>query len=129
MAALLSLAATLVFGCPRPEARVKNARDRLIVRIAEYHDALSWRDFDLAVKFIAPESRIEFKALTKQMERGYTLDSWVLRDLTTAESGDRAEAVVLRSFIMPPSVTLQSESVLLAWVLIEKEWYLAGPPF
>lgn len=108
---------------------MKNARDRLIIRIAEYHDALSWRDFDTAVKFIAPEGRIEFRALAKQMERGYTLDSWVLRDLKTAESGDRAEAVVLRSFIMPPSVTLQSESVLLTWVLLEKEWYLAGPPF
>ena len=125
----LALLAAAVAGCPRPAAKLENVQNRLLRRVAGYHEAMGWHDWAAAGKFVAPQSRMEFEELTHRLERGYTLDSWVVRDLKLGESGDKAEVVVYRTYLMPPSVTLQSENIILAWVLIKNEWYLAGPPF
>jgi len=114
-------------GCPK-KSDLSN-QDRLLKRVAGYHDALTWRDWQGAAKFVAPESRSEFQAQLQRLDRKYTLDTWVVRDVRPADAAGKVAVVVYRTFLLSPSVTLQSESVLLTWVLIKREWYLEGPPF
>lgn len=116
-----------LYGCPGPEAKLEASQKKLVQRVTLYHECLSWREFDRARLLVAPDKRLDFAAWAQRMEQGYTLDEWVLRDVQIKEEG--ADILLQRRFLVSTSVMLQTENILQKWSLIDKTWYLAGPPF
>jgi len=116
-------------GCLTPEARLAASENRLLKRITQYHEALTWRDYEQAAALVAPARRMDFLSRAQKLQRGYTLDSYSVRDLQVDADGRSAKAVLHRTFILAPSVILQAEDIVQPWAQINDVWFLSGPPF
>jgi hypothetical protein len=126
LALLVLIAAS---GCLTPEAKLAASENRLLKRVTQYHEALTWRDYDQAAALVAPARRMDFLSHAQKLQRGYTLDSYSVRDLQLDADGRSAKAILHRTFILAPSVILQTEDIVQPWALVKDEWFLSGPPF
>jgi len=127
--AILILAVFLLAGCPDKNTRLQNSRQDLMERVNEYNELFQWRDFDKAKGYVVQEERARFIAFTRPLEHGFSMENFTVDSVEVAPSGERATVVVTRSFVMMPSVILQTQDFTQEWVRIDGVWYLAGPPF
>lgn len=126
---LMSVLLILVFGCGDREVNVATRQLELMERAKEYNDCFFWRDFDKASLYVLPEAKPDFLAFAHGLRHGFTLEGFTIKDIQMSPTGERAAVVIMRSFIMTPSVTLQSEEFTQEWVLWNGGWYLSGPPY
>lgn len=125
---ILALALGLA-GCPDTKAKVAQRQIDLGERAKQYNECFFWRDYERASWFVVPDQRAAFQAFAEQRRQGYTLESFIVKAVALSAAGDQAAVTVQRSFVQSPSITLQSEVFNQRWVLVQGDWYLAGPPF
>jgi hypothetical protein len=124
--AALALGAT----CEKDTGRMLANREKdLRVRVEKYHDAFMWRDYKAASELVAPKGRGDFLTYTERLKRGYAVEGFTVKDIKVSPTGEQAAVVVRRSYINPPSITLQSEDLTQEWVYLQASWFLAGPPY
>ena len=117
-------------GCADKQADLASRQAELLDRLTKYHECVQWRDYETAALFVVLEKRPYFLTYAKSLPSGYTISDFLIKQVQMSPEADRAAAVVSRSFIRPPSITLQSEEILQEWVANEDGvWFLSGPPY
>jgi len=126
---ILTLGFVMAAGCPDKQTRTANRRDDLLRCVQDYNEHLSWREFDKAAAYVTSQKRSHFLSWSEPLKRGFTLESFYIKDVEISPSQERAAVVVIRSYIISPSITLTTEEFAQEWIVKDGAWYLSGPPY
>ncbi len=97
--------------------------------LVKYHDAIRWRDYDIAMQFIVPVERDNFMEYVESVKGRMMVESYEVVKVDLDNEKFEADVVVKRIGSLLPSVTVKEDELEQHWVLVGKAWYLAGPPF
>ena len=124
---LFLLAALLAPACSA--MKLRSRQNDLDDRVTKYHDLFRWRDYEGASQLVQPSVRRDFMAAAEALRQDLNVTDYKVNRITLAESGREATVIVTRSFFKMPSVTVQQQELRQRWLLVQGDWYLAGPPY
>ena len=124
---LFLVAAVLAPACG--SLKLRSQQNNLDERVTNYHDSYRWRDYESAGELVQPSVRRDFMAAAEALRNDLNVTDYQIKRISLAESGREATVVVTRSFFKMPSVSVQQQELRQHWILVQGNWYLAGPPY
>lgn len=117
---LTALGGTTISGCASTQ---HNTMLALQDSIDGYNHALRWQNFEGAAAYLPNDLRTTFLALQTENAENLQIESFTIMKVEL-ESERSAKVLVLLSYMLLPSVTLQSRRVTQHWHRVEDAWVL-----
>ncbi|MBK8010487.1 MAG: hypothetical protein IPK13_04010 [Deltaproteobacteria bacterium] len=122
LSALLITSALIPFGGCAATQR-QNTMLALQESIDGYNHALRWQNFEAAAAYLPNDLRTTFLALQTENASNLQIESFTIMKVEL-ESERSARVQVLLSYMLLPSVTLQSRRVVQHWHRVQDDWIL-----